>query len=186
MTDDWINRLRDALNAEYRGGKPWVATLATVDADGRPRARSVVCRRLLDDGTTWYASDARSGKNADVRARPDAEAVFWLAGQREQFRLLGRVEVLGEGTEAPERLALWREMSDTARALFAWPPPGQPRVTDPASFQERLGAHVPPPASFEVLVLRPEQVERLGLSFHPHNRRRWRAADGWQGIALNP
>ena len=185
MTDDWVSRLRDALAAEYRD-LPWVATLATVDSDGRPRARSVVCRRLLDDGTMWYASDARSENNAHARTAPAAEVVFWLPRQREQFRLLGRLELIGAGTESPDRLALWREMSDTARALFAWPPPGEPRVTDPAAFPVRVGAHVPPPANFELLVLRPEQVERLGLSLHPHNRRRWRAVDGWQGVALNP
>jgi pyridoxamine 5'-phosphate oxidase len=185
MTDDWVSLLRDALAGEY-GQKPRVGALASVDGDGRPRVRSVVCRRMTDDGATWFASDGRSGKNAHLRAHPAAEVVFWLPRRQEQFRVLGRIEVLDAAGESPDRLSLWREMSDAGRALFAWPDPGTERATDLMAFPQRLAVGVPPPATFEVLVLRPEQVERLAVLFHPHNRRRWRAVDGWRGVALNP
>ena len=183
MSDDWVRLLRDALDDEYGRDRPRIATLATVDERGRPRARSVVCRKLTDDGATWYVSDGRSEKNAHVRANPSAEIVFWLSGRREQFRILGTMTIV----DGPDRAMLWRELSDAARALFAWPPPGRPRVLDPAAFPERVGADVPPPATFELIVLEPQEVERLVLTTHPHNRRRWwRTDQGWRDAALNP
>ena len=181
---EWLLELSRALRDEQPAG-PVVATLATVDRAGSPRARSVVCRRFADDGSAWVASDGRSGKNADVRGRAQAELVLWLPRGRVQFRLHGRVDVLAAGDGTDQRLGLWRELSDAARALFFWPAPGTPR-SDRDEFRAAAGADEAPPASFEVLTLYPESVERLGLNLVPHDRRRWRRSDGWRAERLNP
>ena len=180
MTDP-LAGLAAALDEEC-GPRPRVAVMATVDAAGRPRARNVVCRRV-GAGGIWVASDARSAKNAEVRANPAVELAFWLAGRREQFRVAGRVEFLA-GTD---RRAAWEGLSDAARALFRWPAPGAPRVDGPDAFPAAVPPDGPIPESFEVLALMPEAVEILDLKPHPHRRRRFRRAGAeWAVEEVNP
>jgi pyridoxamine 5'-phosphate oxidase len=184
---EWVGDLARALEREFGGERPRVCMLATVDKGGLPRARSVVCRRVGPDGTVWVASDARSEKNEHVKAHPQAEVVFWLPSLREQFRVQGSVKVIGESSRDPARAELWRELSDEARALFFWPTPGAKRVDAPESFTQAVDADKPPPAAFEVLVVRPRRVEHLQLAPHPHRRRRWMLAGNWNaGIEVNP
>ena len=183
MKSEWLDLFRRAL-ADHYGDRPVIAALATADADGRPRVRHVVCRRVDDDGGLWIAVDARSAKVDQLAAHPHAELAFWLAGDRDQFRARGAAAVL-TGPE-PDRAALWRSLSDTARALFAWPPPGTPREPDPARFPAALPPGDAPPPSFAALVIRPDEFEHLALRDHPHLRRIWRAVDGWIGRDVNP
>src|SRR5829696_6010744 len=176
---EWVGELTRALGNEYGTDKPRVCTLATVDKGGLPRARSVVCRRVSADGAVWLASDARSEKNDQVKANPQAEVVFWLPTLREQFRVQGSVKVLGEPSRDPARAELWRELSDEARALFFWPTPGARKLDTPEAFMKTAGEERPPPPSFEVLIVRPRRVEHLQLKPHPHRRRRWMLAGNW-------
>jgi PPOX class probable FMN-dependent enzyme len=181
----WIPELRLALADEY-GDRPAVAVLATVDRDGVPHGRAVACRRVEDDGSLWFATDARSAKNCHVRHTARAEVVLWLPRRREQFRVSGVVDVLTAADEDPRRLALWRSMSDASRAMFSWPPPGRPRDPDPLAFPQAVPADAEPPEEFELLVLDPERVEHLDLNPHPHRRRRWHAEGEWEEEELNP
>jgi pyridoxamine 5'-phosphate oxidase len=183
VVNPWLDDLQAALEAEFGPG-PRPAALATVDRDGRPHARFVICRRIGPDGTFWVASDARSAKAEHLRHQPYAELVFWLAARREQYRVAGPVQRRAAADD-PDRLALWRELSDAGRALFAWPTPGLPRHPDPAAFPAAIPSEAAPPASFEALVLRPTAVEHLALNPHPHHRRRWRAETGWAEEGLN-
>ena len=160
-----------------------VVTLATVDGDGSPRARSVICRRLDDLGRFWIVSDARSDKNRQLRQTSSVELVYWSAATREQVRLRGEAEILSSGDANEE---MWRQQSDATRALFLWPEPGAPRDPDPAAFPNAIPASEPPPASFEVIVVPPQVVEHLDLNPHPHRRRRWRREAAWAAEELNP
>ncbi len=182
---EWIGRLRKALDAEY-GDRPRVGVIATVDRHGAPHARSVVCRRIEDDGSLWIASDARSGKNMHVRHESRAELAFWLPGLRQQYRVAGVVSVLCATDDDPRRPELWRELSDSARALFAWPPTGRPREEPPDAFPRAVPAEVEPPDEFEVLVIDPERVDHLDLNGHPHRRRRWYGDGEWVEEEINP
>src|SRR4051794_28547204 len=108
MSIEWLERLRRAV-ATGDARPPLVGTLATADAGGAPRARSVVCREIGDDGSLWVTSDARSEKAAHLRGRPEAELVLWLPAAREQFRLFGRVELLtAEAGDPAARVRHWR------------------------------------------------------------------------------
>jgi PPOX class probable FMN-dependent enzyme len=174
---------RDAID---RGSfRPVILSLATVDSEGHPHVRMVVCRRIGDDGSLWIASDARSGKHVQLAARPEAAAVCWIGSTREQFQFEGKVQVFGDSSGSPDRIGLWREISPESRALFFWPAPGRPRERDEACFVASSDA-VTPPDSFEILVLRPSQVEYLGLSVHPPHRLRWTLLQGWRPELLNP
>ncbi len=181
---EWLVELSAALGTVQRNA-PLIATLATVDWQGRPRARSVVCRRIADDGSLWIASDARSEKNEHAKERKQAELVVWLPQPREQFRLFGDVSVLDLSDQTGQRLELWQALTDESRALFFWPTPRMPLESNPAAFPQAIGADKAPPEAFEVIVLRPTQVERLQLQPHPHRRTRWTVEKEWRAEALN-
>ncbi|HEX8912574.1 MAG TPA: pyridoxamine 5'-phosphate oxidase family protein [Humisphaera sp.] len=183
---EWIGELQSALTREF-GDKPNVATLATVDKGGAPRARTVVCRRVQPDGSVLVASDARSEKNEQVKGTQQAEVVFWLPTLREQYRLFGSTRVMLPNPPEAARLEVWRAMSDAARALFFWPSPGAKRVEPDESFPKAVDAGQSPPNNFEVIVVRPRKVEHLNLNGHPHRRRRWMLAGKWTAAAeVNP
>lgn len=183
---EWVAELTRALAAEFGDG-PHVCTLATVDKNGAPRARSVVCRKVSPDGSAWFVSDARSEKNEQVRAVPQAEVVFWLPTSREQYRLLGSVKLLPGGSKDPALMDVWQALSDASRAMYFWPSPGAKRIDPPEAFTKEVPAGTPPSANFEVLIVRPRRVEHLQLGSHPHRRRRWMLAGNWSAAAeVNP
>ena len=181
---EWLDMLRAAIDDEF-GQRPRVVTLATVDAGG-PAARSVVCRRIDQKGWLYFASDGRSAKNGQLRVNASGEIVCWLPTRREQFRVSGPVNILDALNNQPARTELWRGLSDATRATFLWPTPGTPRSADESAFPRETSATSPVPPTFEVLVLRPHEVEFLDLKPHPHDRRRWIAADAWRERRLNP
>ena len=192
MAIEWIDELRAAFDREQSAlvsgaarGVPRVATLATVDRSGAPHARGVICRRIDPDGQLYFASDARSNKNQDVRGEPRAEVVFWLPAVQTQFRVAGEMRVMALGQDEPLRRELWRELTDETRALFLWPTPGIAVAVD-ETYPRAVAADVSPPGTFEVLILRPAQAERLNIATFPHRRRRWRADASWTGVDVNP
>jgi hypothetical protein len=182
---EWQTMLLQSLQAEY-GPRPNVGALATADEGGMPRARAVVCRRLADDGAAYITSDARSGKSQDTRKNPHAELVFWLPSRREQFRLWGDVERLGPGSNDPELADAWTQLPAVTRATFFWPQPGAPRGPD-SDFPKSAPADLPPPQTFEVLVLRPTLVRYVALQFQPHRARKWTLrGSNWEPQDINP
>lgn len=182
MIIPWLEPFRAAVSGEE--GRPIVLTLATIHAVGDPNVRSVVCRRIDDQGQIWVASDARTAKHRELIAYPRASAVAWLPAIQEQFRFDGIVKILDSTTGGPDRLDLWRALPPTARATFFWPAPGTARnSTD--SFAASSDALEPPP-SFEILVLQPTRVEQLVIAAHPHQRRRWELGVQWTLQELNP
>jgi pyridoxamine 5'-phosphate oxidase len=180
----WLPIFRDALDAEY-GERPRIATLATVDAEHRPRARTVVVRRIDDDGALWIVSSAYSDKNAQLRQTPAAELVLYLPNAREQFRLFGPASVIGRGDDEPARQAFWATLSDAARATFYWPIIGQP-ATNAAAVPAVLPASTPMPDHFELIRIAPAQVEHLTTANLPHRRTRYRQSAAWQPEPINP
>ena len=118
MTPSLVQLLADALDLEF-ADRPRIATLATADESGTPRARSVIVRRLTQHGEFWITSDARSEKNRHLRANRRAELVFYLSGRREQLRVAGDCTPSGEAE--PRREEAWKALSDESRALFFGP-----------------------------------------------------------------
>lgn len=182
MIIPWLEPFRAAMSSEE--GRPIVLSLATIHAVGDPHVRSVICRRIDDQGQIWVASDARSAKHRELTAYPRASAVAWFSAIQEQFRLDGPARILDSDTGGQDRLELWRALSPTTRAKFFWPAPGTPRDASNC-FAESSDAQEPP-ASFEILVLQPTRVEQLVIAAHPHQRRRWEQGVQWTVQELNP
>ena len=183
MNVPWLDMFRDALKSG--NVRPIVLSLATVDSTGHPCVRSVICRRVDDDGSLWITTDSRSDKHAQLKVHPFAEALIWIERNREHFRFAGPVDVIDGSSLSRDRLDLWREMTPQSRAMFFWPNPGTPRAADDgasASTSEVLA----PPETFLVLKLRPTRVDYLLLSTQPHTRLRWTFGEQWDREELNP
>jgi PPOX class probable FMN-dependent enzyme len=181
---EWVTELRAALARELEGA-PAVMIVATVDPGGAPHARSLVCRRIENDGRLFAVMDDRSSKVAHIAANRRSEAVFWLPRTRIQYRITADATIVRYLADDTLRREIWRELSDAARALFFWPTPGIAPSSDDA-FAEAVSADVQPPRNFDVLILEPKQVDRLALDTHPHRRRVWRMDTHWHGVDLNP
>ena len=71
---------------------PTAMTLATVDPDGRPSARMVICRGV-DAHAGWlvFYSDRESRKGSALAARPRAALVFYWEPLERQARIEGPV-----------------------------------------------------------------------------------------------
>ncbi|MFM7269027.1 MAG: pyridoxamine 5'-phosphate oxidase family protein, partial [Cyanobium sp.] len=159
--------------------------LASVAADGTPRVRTLVFRGWAAPASLDLLSDGRSAKAAQLALQPAVELCWLLPKARCQFRLRGALEKLPAEVLAKERQRHWQALSPGGRALWGWPPPGQP-FAEGATFPAELGDDTPLPAQLLLLRIALSQVELLELSGHPHRRRRWRADHGWLEEGLNP
>lgn len=185
MVMEWLDDLREALERQYGRHTAPVAILATVDRAGAPHVRAIICRRLDGEGQMYFVSDARSEKNTHVRGEPRTELVFWLPEIQTQYRASGEMRMIAMGQDEILRRELWQVLDDRSRAPFFWPTPGI-AVAGDDDYPQAVAADVQPPKTFEVLILKPLQVERLSLASFPHRRRRWRADANWNGVDVNP
>jgi len=176
----WQDDLDVARAKHRRDPTSRYAQLATTDADGRPRCRTVVVRTFEPEtARLLVATDARSAKVTQLERSRWVELCWYFRKTREQFRLLAQGSILhGDITRK-----LWASLSPSGRRSFLWPAPGQPRA--PSSRFEVDDPAAPPP-SFVGLALDVDEVDHLVLGGDPHQRRRFRRADGWQREALNP
>lgn len=185
MEHHWSHCLRESLNAEF-GDRPNVATLATVDGDARPRARTVVVREIDDRDHLLIVSDARSEKNHQLAHTGSCELVFWLPTRREQYRLTG-LATIATVTDDPQRVQrLWRALPEATRAMFHWPAPGQPRAAPDDAFPATLPADAPPPHNFTLISFRADLIDRLQLAIAPHRRTRWNQRNAYAPEDVNP
>lgn len=89
----WFERAR----AERIQANPNGFTLATVDADGRPSARVVLCKGIdVAVGSITFYTNYEGRKGRELDAHPEAAACFWWDALELQARLEGIVERIGE------------------------------------------------------------------------------------------
>lgn len=152
-------------------------TLATIDRQGWPEARTVVLRSVSRaDDLVEVHTDLHSPKVASLRATPRAALHVWDAAARLQIRLQARVEIL----TGPEVAETWAQVPDHPRQSYGIvPPPGTPIGSS------RGYRAVPDPATFAVLRCHPVHIDLLHLG-DVHRRARFLQADGWTGQWLAP
>ncbi|QLE55550.1 Npun_F5749 family FMN-dependent PPOX-type flavoprotein [Nostoc sp. TCL26-01] len=163
-----LHRNRSLVYARY-------LQLATVKANGHPANRTVVFRGFLaDTNQLKFVTDARSDKVDQIQQQPWAEACWYFPKTREQFRLTGHLNLVTSDESQPHlqpaRIAMWQELSDSARLQFAWPHPGKQRDTAPAAFTHPAPDSLQPVSNFCLLLLDPIQVDHLELRGEPQNR----------------
>lgn len=80
--------LEEATAAEIND--PEAMTLATVDEEGLPDARMVLCKGVDAEGLVFY-TNVESAKGRELAARPRAAALFYWKSMRRQARFRGAV-----------------------------------------------------------------------------------------------
>ena len=181
----WRPLLRGARQREGRSPQARWLQLATLGLDGAPRLRTLVFRGWAGPAELDLLTDGRSSKAAELVEEPRVELCWLLPKARSQFRLRGRRLQLSPERYQAVRGQHWQQLHPGARAQWGWPEPGAPFDAG-SSFPAELADGIPLPGCFEVVRIAIEQVELLELSGLPHQRRRWRADQGWIEQRLNP
>jgi pyridoxamine 5'-phosphate oxidase len=76
--------------------EPNAMTLATVDAQGQPSARIVLCKSFDADGFVFYTNTA-SRKGRDLAHNPRASLLFFWTQLERQVRIEGQVAAVSPG-----------------------------------------------------------------------------------------
>jgi pyridoxamine 5'-phosphate oxidase len=201
MLAPWRPALARALHRNRALANSRYAQLATVSAAGRPANRTIVFRGFLEgppapselpsaENQLKFISDQRSEKMSQLAQNPWAELCWYFPKTREQFRILGQIQIVGAETAADglqaARRHTWHNLSDGARAQFAWPEPGIAKA-EAAAFETAPVDPLVPVAGFCLLLLDPVQVDHLELRGAPQDRHLYSLAqDEWSVREVNP
>lgn len=170
-------------------------TLVTVDAGGRPRARTVVLRGAdRDAGTLRCHTDARAAKVDEIVCGGWAAWHVYDRKARVQLRLGGPARVLREGETAD---SAWRATRLMSRRCYLAPrPPGSqadgPSSNLPAALEDRDPTSVESEggrANFAVVIGAVVEIEWLWLHHGGHRRVRFRREDAggaWESAWIEP
>ena len=176
LADGWVALLRKWLaDAEYGGiVEPNAMVVGTVDGQGRPVNRSVLCKSVDDTGITFF-TNYDSAKGEELAAVPYASATFpW-------FRLGRQVHVRGPVTKVSAEVTAdyWRHRPRGSQ-LGAWASyQSHPIASREALLDQLAGVtqrfadldEVPVPPNWGGYLISPEVVEFWqGRENRVHNR----------------
>jgi len=178
--------------AQERGiPEPTGMVLATTSAEDRPRARTVLLKAHGPEGFTFY-TNRTSRKGQDLRAHPQACAVFpWYALGR-QVTAEGSVRMMSQASSEP-----YFRSRPRGSQIGAWASRQSQVIGSRADLDERVEelerrwpppADVPMPGFWGGYVLIPDTVEfwQSG-TYRLHDRLRYRRqGDGWIIERLSP
>jgi pyridoxamine 5'-phosphate oxidase len=170
LVADWL------ADAASRVRNSTSMALATVDADGRPTARMVICRGF-DARAGWlvFYTDRDSDKGAALAAHPRAAVVFHWEALERQIRIEGPVTHAPDGDSD----AYWASRPPDARVAASASEQSRPlasravllaRVAELAA----RGADVPRPKRWGGYRIWADRVELwVGQPARVHDRARW-------------
>jgi pyridoxamine 5'-phosphate oxidase len=176
LADSWHEQLVIWLAEATEAGlpEPTGMVLATVDLEGAPSTRSVLCKSIDARGVIFY-TNYTSAKSRDLRSSRRASVTFPWYGLRRQVNLRGTVEEVSR----EETAAYWATRARGSQ-LGAW---ASPQSVVMSSRQALDDAHeairrrfsdvdlVPVPPHWGGWLLRPERVEFWqGRSHRMHDR----------------
>mgnify|MGYP001015744814 CR=1 FL=1 len=204
LTAEWLAQaLRDAAQPN-----PNSMVLATVDAEGHPSARVVLCKEILvERGAVAFYTNYESRKGRELSATGVAAVVFHWDHRHRQVRIEGRVERLPASQSDAyfasrpwqSRLGAWSSkqsqpiaslaaLQDQVRATarhfeIAYDGPGTPEPT-------AVEVEIPRPLHWGGFVLVADAIELwIEGEFRIHERVRWTRSDAhpeWSAERLQP
>ena len=176
LADGWIALLRRWLADAEQAGivEPNAIVVGTVDAQGRPSTRTVLCKGVDETGITFY-TNYDSDKGQQLAASPYASATFpWYALGR-QVHLRGPVAKV-----APEVTAEYWSKRPRGSQLGAWASHQSRAIASREALAQQLAEvterfadveSVPVPPNWGGYLISPEVVEFWqGRENRVHNR----------------
>jgi pyridoxamine 5'-phosphate oxidase len=176
LADGWIALLRKWLADAEQAGivEPNAIVVGTVDAEGRPSTRTVLCKGVDETGITFY-TNYDSDKGEQLAASPYASATFpWYALGR-QVHLRGTVAKV-----APEVTAEYWSKRPRGSQLGAWASHQSHAIASREALAQQLAdvtkrfadvESVPVPPNWGGYLISPEVVEFWqGRENRVHNR----------------
>ncbi len=170
--------------------EPTAMTLATVGADGRPGARTVLLKGFDAEGFVFY-TNTTSRKGRELRDNPNAALCFYWQPLSEQVHVEGRVHAV-TAAEADAYFATRLRESQVG----AWASHQSEPLADRAELLERVAAvrarfedrEVPRPPHWSGYRLVPERVEFWTAGeYRLHHRVAYVNEQGtWSKTLLNP
>ncbi|BBN05002.1 pyridoxamine 5'-phosphate oxidase [Marchantia polymorpha subsp. ruderalis] len=166
----WRQLLLESIQANKHLKHSEYFQLATVRENGKPANRTVVFRGLIE-GTEklQFTTDARSHKIEEIKAQAFGEICWYFTDTREQFRISGTLDVIGEADRNAVRLKMreraWFQSSPNSRLQFVGPSPGFPCPEGGPndSTTPQLDPAQGPVENFCLVTLEPQEVDYLNL-----------------------
>jgi len=192
MTEAMVSRFRQGFDRAVENDipEPTAMTLATVDAGGRPAARTVLLKDMDEHGFVFY-TNLGSRKGRHLADHPDVSLVFWWRENAEQVLIEGRAEPVSDA-EADAYFASRPRGSQ----IGAWASKQSRPMDSREEFLERIahfekkfeGQDVPRPDHWSGFRVRPRRVEFwYGREFRLHERVCFDLVDAtWQESLLYP
>ncbi|UXA20951.1 pyridoxamine 5'-phosphate oxidase [Mycobacterium sp. SMC-4] len=180
LADGWVALLNSWIGDAQAAGlaEPNAMVVGTVDGDGRPVTRSVLCKSVEDSGISFY-TNYDSDKGRQLAAVPYASATFPWFGLGRQVHLRGPVTKVSQDVTAD----YWSKRPRGSQ-LGAWASAQSSPIASRAALLEQLAdvterfadvAEVPVPPNWGGYLIAPDVVEFWqGRENRVHNRIRVR------------
>lgn len=192
MTEAMVRRFREGFDRAVEAGipEPTAMTLATVDGDHRPAARTVLLKDMDEHGFVFY-TNLGSRKGRHLAGNPNVSLVFWWRENEEQVLIDGRVEPV-----SPEEADAYFASRPRGSQIGAWASRQSRPMESREAFLERIAEferkyedrEVPRPDHWSGFRVKPRRVEFwYGREYRLHERVCFDHVDGfWQESLLYP
>lgn len=171
--------------------EPNAMVLSTIDPDGAPTSRTVLCRGVSEHGITFF-TDYTSQKGRALDAHPDVAVVFpWYTLHR-QIKIRGTVEKV-----SPEDSDAYFFTRPRDSRIGAWASDQSQPIESREAFEQKVAEvskrfegveEVPRPEKWGGYLIRPRSIEFwAGRRSRLHDRIRFvKQPDGWSIERLQP
>jgi pyridoxamine 5'-phosphate oxidase len=192
MTEEMLRRFQEGFERAQlaRVPEPTALTLATVDDQGRPSARTVLLKDADQGGFVFY-TNLNSRKGHHLAANPAVSMVFWWRETAEQVQIEGDVEQVS-AVEADAYFASRPRGSQIGAwaSLQSQPLNNRQELIDRVTEIEAryVGREIPRPEHWSGYRVRPQRVEFwYGREFRLHERVCYELHEGeWTESLLFP
>ena len=171
--------------------EPNAMVISTIDPDGAPTSRTVLCRGVSEHGITFF-TDYTSQKGLALEVHPEVAVVFpWYTLHR-QIKIRGFVEKVSEADSDA-----YFDTRPRDSRIGAWASDQSQPIDSREALEEKVAEatrrfdgveQVPRPEKWGGYLIRPTSIEFwAGRRSRLHDRVRFvKSADGWEIERLQP